>query len=106
MEGLVGVEQKFDEKAPKAAALLAKYKTQAKEDAPFPTYMTGAYDIVYLLADSITKNGYDSEKIRDYLYAVKDYDGAVGKLTIDENGDPIMDYNVRQVKSGELVTLK
>ena len=106
MEGLIGVEQKFDEKAPKAVALLAKYKAQAKEDAPFPTYMAGAYDIVHLLADAIGKYGYDSEKIRDYLYAVKDYDGAVGKLTIDKNGDPIMDYNVKQVKNSELVVLK
>ena len=106
MEGLIGVEQKFDEKVPKAAALLAKYKQQAKEDAPFPTYMTGAYDVVYLLADAIEKNGYDSEKIRDYLYAVKNYEGAVGKITIDENGEPILEYAVKQVKSGELVNLK
>lgn len=106
MEGLVGVEQKFDETAPKAAALLAKYKAKAKEDAPFPTYMSGAYDIAYLLADAIGKHGYDGEKLRDYFYAVKDYDGAVGKLTIDENGDPIMDYSIKQVTNGELVTLK
>ena len=68
--------------------------------------MSGAYDVVYLLADAIGKYGYDSEKIRDYLYAVKDYDGAVGKLTIDANGDPIMEYSVKQVKSGQLATLK
>ena len=68
--------------------------------------MSGTYDIVYLLADAIAKNGYDSEKIRDYLYAVKDYDGAAGKITIDANGDPIMEYSVKQVKNGELVVLK
>ncbi len=103
MEGLVGIEQKFDDKNPKAASLLVKYKQQAKEDAPFPGYMSGAYDIVYLIADAIGKNGYDSEKIRDYLYAVKDYDGAVGKLTLDQNGDTIMDYSILQVKNGVFV---
>ncbi len=106
MEGLIGVEQKFDEKNPKAAALMTKYREQAKEEPPFPGYMSGAYDIVYLLADAIGKNGYDSEGIRDYLYAVKDYDGTVGKITIDENGDPIMEYSIKQVKNGELVDLK
>lgn len=106
LEGLIGVEQKFDEKAPKAAALLAKYKQQTGLEPTFPAYMSGTYDIVYLLADAIAKNGYDSEKIRDYLYAVKDYDGAVGKITMDENGDPIMEYSIKQVKSGELVILK
>lgn len=106
VEAMIGVEQKFDDKAPKADALLGKYKQQAKEDAPFPAFMSAAYDIVYLIADAIEKNGYDGEKIRDYLYAVKDYEGAVGKVTIDENGDVILDFSVKQAKNGELVTLK
>ena len=105
-EGLIGVEQKFDDKNPKAAALLAKYRQETKEDAQFPQFVSSSYDIVYLLADAIGRYGYDSEKIRDYLYAVKDYDGAVGKVTIDENGDPIMDYSVKQARNGELVVLK
>ena len=106
LEGLVGIEQKFDEKVPKASALMAKYRQEAKEEPPFPGYMAGAYDIVYLLADAIGKYGYDSEKIRDYLYTLKDYDGAVGKITMDSNGDPIMEYAIQQVKNGQLVALK
>lgn len=106
VEGLIGVEAKFDDKAQRAAALLGKYKEQAKEEPPFPFYMSAGYDIIYLLADAIGKYGYDSEKIRDYLYGVKDYDGVVGKVTIDENGDPIMDYSIKQAKNGELVDLK
>lgn len=103
LEGLIGVEQKLDENAPKTSALLAKYNQQTGEGAPFPAYMAGAYDVVYLLAEAIEKNGYDSEKIRDFLYNVKDYDGAVGKLTIDKNGEPILEFSVKQVKNGELV---
>ena len=106
MEGLVGVEQKFDEKAPKAASLLSKYKQQAKEEPPFPGYMSGAYDAVYLISDAIAKNGYDGEKIRDYLYGVRDWQGAVGKVTIDQNGDVVLDFSVKQAKNGELVVLK
>lgn len=106
MEGLIGIEQKFDDKSQKAAPLLSKYKQQANEDAPFPFYMSAAYDAVYLVSDAIMKNGYDGQKIKDYLYAVENYDGAGGKITIDENGDVVMDFNVKQAKSGELVTLK
>ena len=106
LEGLVGIEQKFDEKAPKAASLLAKYRQQAKEEPPFPGYMSGAYDAVYLLSDAIAKNGYDGEKIRDYLYGVKNWEGAVGKVTIDRNGDVVLDFSVEQVKNGELAVLK
>ncbi len=106
MEGLIGIEQKVDEKAPKTATLLAKYKQDTGEEAPFPQYLAGAYDIVYLLADAIAKNGYDSDKIKAYLYGVKDYEGAVGKITLDENGDPIMDYSIKQAKKGDMVTLR
>ena len=106
MDGLTGVEQKFDDKNPKAAALFKKYRQQAKEEPPFPTYMAGAYDIVYLISDAIKIKGYDSEKIRNYLYSVKNYDGALGNLTIDSNGDPILDFSVKQVKNGQLEVLK
>lgn len=106
MEGLIGVEQKFDEKSPKAAGLLGKYKSQAKEDPPFPAYMSAAYDAVYLVSDAIAKGGYDGENIRDYFYAVNNYEGAVGKVSIDENGDVVLDFNVRQVRNGDLATLK
>ncbi len=106
VDGMIGVEQKFDDKAPKAAPILAKYKLDAKEEAPFPAYMSAAYDIVYLVADAIAKSGYDGEKIRDYFYAVENYEGAVGKVSLDENGDVILDFNVKQIKNGELVTLK
>ena len=105
VEGLIGVEQRFDDNAPKAKSLLAKYKAQAKEDAPFPGYMAGAYDAVYIISDAISKSGYDGEKIRDYLYGVKDYNGAVGKINIDKNGDVILAYSIKQVKSGQLVTI-
>jgi len=106
MEGVIGVEQKFDDKNPKAAPILAKYKQDTKEEVPFPAYMSAAYDIVYLVSDAIAKNGYDGEKIRDYLYNVKNYDGAVGKVSIDGNGDVVLDFNVKQIKNGQLVTLK
>ncbi|MBI3027755.1 ABC transporter substrate-binding protein [Candidatus Woesearchaeota archaeon] len=106
LEGLIGIEPKFDDKRAKSAALLSKYKQTAKEEAQFPFFTAAAYDAAYLVADAIIKYGYDSEKIRDYLYSVKDYDGAAGKITIDENGDPIMEYSVRQARGGELVDLK
>ncbi|MAG91212.1 hypothetical protein CMO83_03945 [Candidatus Woesearchaeota archaeon] len=106
LEGIIGVEQRFDEDAPKASALLAKYKEQANQDAPFPAYMSGSYDIVYLIAEAIEAVGYDGEKIRDYLYGVEDFEGALGKITFDERGDVLLDFAVRQAKDGKIETLK
>src|SRR3989338_8226145 len=101
LEGLIGVEQKFDESSPKAAALLAKYEEQANEKAPFPFYMSAAYDSVYLVSNAISDGEYSGESIRDYLYSVSNYEGAAGKVTINQNGDVVMDYNVKQVTDGD-----
>jgi branched-chain amino acid transport system substrate-binding protein len=103
LEGLIGIEAAFNEDSPKAAAVLSQYTEDAGEQPPFPFYMSAAYDNVYLIAKAIELHGEDTEKIRDFLYSVKDYDGAIGSLTIDENGDPILDFAVRQVKNGKLV---
>lgn len=49
-----------------------------------------AYDAVMLLAEAITRAGtLDRKAIRDALAATKDFPGATGKITFDENGDPL-----------------
>lgn len=77
-----------------------------KDESPIPTFMAGAYDIVFLVTDAIAKNGENAEKIRDNLYSVKNFEGAVGKISFDKNGDVILGFSVKQVKNGELATLK
>ncbi|GAH57262.1 unnamed protein product, partial [marine sediment metagenome] len=53
------------------------------------SYAAHGYDALMILAKSIMEVGYNSERIRDYLYNVKDYDGVAGNTTFDENGDVI-----------------
>ncbi len=108
LEGFIGLEPAFDAANTKAAALFAKYKAKESKDAPQPFFMASAYDDVYLIAEAVKANNgaVDTEQIRDFLYAVKDWDGAVGKLTIDSNGDPIMAFAMKQVKNGTAMELK
>ena len=106
MEGIIGIQQKFDDKALKTTALLDKYKQETGKEGVTPQYMSAAYDSVYLVSKAVEKYGYDGDKIKRFLYTVKDYDGAVGRITIDQNGDVILDFSVKQVNDGELVTLK
>lgn len=49
-----------------------------------------AYDAVMLLAEAITRAGtLDRKSIRDALSSTKDFPGATGKITFDNNGDPL-----------------
>ena len=61
--------------------------------------MANAYDIIILMADAI-EQGTD---LKEFLYAVEDYDGAGGTLTIDENGDAIKDFQLMVIRNGEFV---
>lgn len=107
MEGLVGIENWFDEKGDLAAKFLAKYKEQYKEDPAFPSFMSNMYSMFYLLKEGVEKQGLDTEKLRDWLYGLKDWKHALGSLTLDKNGDPVgLPYSVKKVEGGELKELE
>jgi len=58
------------------------------------TISDNAYDAANLLIDAIQKSE-DIGKIREYLKNVKNYDGAGGVFSIDENKDAKRDYVVK-----------
>ena len=49
--------------------------------------------------------GDEPDKIAQYLYSLEFWDGATGKITFDENGDPTLPYSIRTVTSGEAVAV-
>ncbi|GIW66978.1 MAG: ethanolamine utilization protein EutJ [Candidatus Parcubacteria bacterium] len=70
-------------------------------------YAPRAYDILKLLAQLITQNGYDSEKIKNALYQVKDYQGIADNYTFDQNGDIVSaKYIVKEIQNGKPVEVK
>ncbi|MEK6874199.1 MAG: penicillin-binding protein activator [Nanoarchaeota archaeon] len=105
MEGLIGVEAAFDEQGSIASTIIGAYRSVYGEP-PYPFYQAAMRDALYLVIESVKKSGYDADAIKTNLYATKDWQGAIGKLTIDENGDPILGYLVKQVKDGKLVDNK
>jgi branched-chain amino acid transport system substrate-binding protein len=60
-----------------------------------------AYDAVYILKRAIDKAGYNSEKIKDQLYKLKDWEGASGLTSFDSNGDAIKPFDVKTIKDGK-----
>ncbi len=105
LEGVIGVEPAVDwDNNPKANAFREAHRAKFGGADP-GSFAANAYDAVHLVAEAIAGSGLDTEKIRDFLYGVKDWDGAVGKLTMDANGDPIMGLSVRKIVAGEVTDL-
>lgn len=106
MEGLVGIEQYFDENGERAQKFLKTYKETYSEAPSFPAFMANMYSQVYLVKEALEQFGQDTGKIRDYFLGLKGWEGALGKLTFDQNGDPLSSYAVKKVEKGNLVDVE
>jgi ABC-type branched-subunit amino acid transport system substrate-binding protein len=108
-EGAIYAEPLFDPNRTESKAFLDKFKAKYGGVLPGgvpPVYFATAYDAVYVITDQIKKNGLDTDKIKAGLYAVKDWAGSAGVLTIDSNGDPVFEYVTKQIKDGKGIEVK
>ena len=64
----------------------------------FSRYLASAYDAMDVVGEAMVICGEDTACIKSQLYAVNNRPGAAGNLTLDRNGDPIIDYVVREIR--------
>jgi branched-chain amino acid transport system substrate-binding protein len=104
LEGIYGIEGAIDwENNPRAKSLAEAHNKKFGEDPG--AFSANAYDAVYLIKAAIESQGIDPILIRDWLYTVKNWPGALGPITMDENGDPIIGLHVRLIKDGEVTDI-
>ncbi len=103
LEGVLFAEPAFDENKPQTKEFLDKYQKKYGSISVPPVYLATAYDAVYILKEMIEKYGTDTEKIKSGLYSIKNREGTAGILTIDANGDAILEYTIKTIKSGKVV---
>lgn len=64
------------------------------------------YDAYILALDAIKRaNSTDTVKVRDAIAKTKDFPGAAGKITLDENGDAVKFAVIKTVKDGKFTYL-
>ena len=96
----------LDPKNETAQAFLAEYKEKFGEP-PFALYLASAYDSINIIAQAIKNVGEDPTKMKDYLYQMPDYHGAVGTYHFDQNGDIVgINFGVKKVVNGNLVDVQ
>jgi branched-chain amino acid transport system substrate-binding protein len=64
------------------------------------------YDAVKLIVAAMTSGGPTPEGIRSALARTRNFPGAAGYTTFDENGDVVKDFIFRTVRSGRFVDYK
>lgn len=106
LEGAIGAEFGIDENNPKFKGMLEAYKKKFGEDVPYLSYAQTEYDGVYIIRDAIKTVGYDGEKIADYVRSLKNWQGASGSVTIEENGDRTGGHVPKVIKNGKVELLE
>ncbi len=81
---------------------VTKYKARWKNEVPGAFSALG-YDAVYVLADAITRAGTtDGPKLRDALAATKNFAGASGITTLDQDRNASKPATIIAIKGGKL----
>jgi len=79
---------------------LADFK--AEYDADANAFAALGYDAYMLIVDAITRAGKaDSASIQEAIKTTKDFVGATGNITLDENGDAVKSAVINKVVDGE-----
>lgn len=105
LEGAIFTQPKFDETNIKTADVLEKFKSKyGTIEGPIPpVYIATYYDSVYLLGEAIENSGNSPDKVKDYFYKIKNWQGAVGNFSFDKNGDAVTDVEAKIVRNGKIV---
>ncbi|NLC04084.1 MAG: ABC transporter substrate-binding protein [Tissierellia bacterium] len=83
---------------------LKEYKDKYNKEAN--AFAALGYDAYMVIIDAIEKAGSeDPVAIRDKIAATKDFVGATGVITLDENGDAVKSAIINQVKDGRFIYL-
>lgn len=84
---------------------LKAYREKYGEDAKPPSDVALGFDAYLLAINAIGTAGtsVNGEAIRDKLAATKNFSGAAGNITFDENGDPIKSVVIKTIINGEFV---
>ena len=103
-EGAVIAAPHFDESNPLTKKFIENYnKRYGTQHLPHGIWTAESYDAVFLVKKCIEEYGELPDQVKRCLYNIKDFVGASGKISIDQNGDGIREYYLKTIKKGKIV---
>ena len=90
---------------PKVKSFVEKY-TEAYGMEP-DQFAAQAYDGLYLIAEAVKNAGSaDRDEIRDALAGIQDFEGVLGTMSFDEDGDIVMEPTVLIIEGNEYIVFE
>jgi len=101
VEGVIIAVAPVDVNAPNAKEILQEYKSTYGKEMVFSA--ANAYDLIIILNKAAGLCGEDTDCIRQYLLAVKDYPGMGGRTTFNLNGGVTKPMSYKIATEGKFV---
>lgn len=107
LNGMIAVDLPNIGTVGNAAQFTTDFKAKFGKEANYPYFAASTYDAVNIFKNGITFHGYDSTKVKDFLYGIKSYDGAAGTYHFDANGDVVgIALTVKKLENGQFVNVQ
>jgi branched-chain amino acid transport system substrate-binding protein len=101
-EGLIHTEYFTPVEGDEKIEKFVKAYEQKFNETPDAYYSAATYDAVYLYAEGVRKAGtLDNKKINDALHSIKDYQGVMGTISFEQNGQATAKVWIAQIKDGK-----
>lgn len=104
-EGVIYSASAFDVKSdkPSIRQFVDSYKNKYNVDPDI--FSALSYDSVLILKKALSDKSFSARELKEALYAIKDYDGVMGLISFDSNGDVQISPVIKQVKNGKFVPI-
>jgi branched-chain amino acid transport system substrate-binding protein len=80
-------------------SFITKYKAMYNAE---PTYYAAlGYDNISILIEALKKVNYNTKKVKESLYSIKNFMGVTGEISFDKNGDVSKPVIIKIVKNGQ-----
>lgn len=91
-------ELSFDVESEKTAELMQAYEDKYGRVPSYASFTASAYDNVYLLAGALEESEGEPTDVAEYLLELSDWEGTLGTINFDKNGDVLLEMNFVEVQ--------
>jgi branched-chain amino acid transport system substrate-binding protein len=97
--GVFYMEPTFSETNDRRKRFFAKYRELFGSEPAVPFHTAGLADTLDLLSKYLeTHTKFEQESFRKFLLSIKDYDGMLGKLTFDKDGNTVIGFRIKRIE--------
>jgi branched-chain amino acid transport system substrate-binding protein len=102
-EGVIFARPYFDPASqdPQVKSFVERFTK--KYGMPPGIYAAHAYDALKIVSEALKRGGYLADGIKTAIYSIKDFPGATGNTSFDENGEVVKPIQIMKVEKGKFI---